>query len=246
MTAEKSCVAIIGCGWLGKQLIARLQPHYRLLATTAGSLLSVPTHIYRWETDALPEPLLQADSFIIALPPSAGGRDNYPHHMQRLVAQLPHSAQILMISSTGVYPALPGVYDESSAVDSASSLVLAERAVLEHPRATILRSGGQYGHGRWPLPRAGAVPDKMLNFISGDNLCHAISVLLETPRPGQIYNLVEPDHPRLSTYFQRFAAHLPSPWPALLPPPAAERLIVGDLITRETGFVYTLAASSQS
>lgn len=245
MIAEKRCVAIIGCGWLGKQLIPVLQPHYRLLATTAGSLLSVPTYTYRWETDALPEPLLQADCFIIALPPSAGGRDNYPHHMQRLVAQLPRSSQIIMISSTGVYPQSPGLYDENSLIDVAHPVSMAEEAVRLHPGATILRSGGQYGHGRWPMPRAAAVPDKMLNFVSGDNLCNAIAVLLQTPRSGQIYNLVEPDHPRLGTYFKRFTEHLPASWPKLLPPPVAERLIAGNRITQETAFVYRLAAPSQ-
>lgn len=242
MTEATRCVAIIGCGWLGKQLISRLQPHYRLLATTAGSLLSVPAYMYRWERDMLPKPLLQADSFIIALPPGAGGREQYPFHMQELVNQLPLHAQVIMISSTGVYPQRPGSYDESSAIDVAHPVSMAENSVRQHSGATILRSGGQYGYGRWPLPRAEAVPDRMLNFVSGDNLCDAIAVLLETPRPNQTYNLVEPDHPRLSTYLKRFAAHLPSSWPELLPPPSAERLITGDRITRETDFDYSLAA----
>lgn len=231
-------VAIIGCGWLGKQLIPVLQPHCRLLATTAGNPLPVPAYPYRWERDALPAPLLQADSFIIAIPPGAGGREHYPRHMQRLIAQLPPTAQVLMIGSSGVYPPSPGFYDENSAVDATSPLALAENAARAHPQATILRSGGQYGHGRWPLPRAAAVADKRLNFVSGSNLCHAIAALLATPRPGQVYNLVEPDHPRLGEYLQRFAAHLPAPWPQLLPPPEEERLVSGERITRETGFAY--------
>ncbi|MDO5090369.1 MAG: hypothetical protein Q4D61_02375, partial [Cardiobacteriaceae bacterium] len=221
-------IAILGAGWLGKQLIRHLQPRYTLLATTAGSVLSVPTYTYRWESEALPASLLMADGYIIAIPPTAGGREHYPRHMQRLIAQLPPTAQVLMISSTGIYPASPGCYDENSAVDDASPLVLAENAVRTHPHATILRSGGQYGHGRWPLSRAAAVEDKRLNFVCGDNLCAAIAALLDHPRPGQVYNLVEPQHPRWSEYLQRFAAHLPTPWPKLLPPPAAERLISGE------------------
>lgn len=231
-------VAVIGCGWLGRQLLEHLSPRYALMATTAGSRLAVPTYTYRVETDLLPAPLLAAEAFIIALPPSAGGRERYGAHIRRLMEQLPQEAYVLMVSSTGVYPPAPGEYDEDSAIDPEHPVSRAEAAVRAHPRATILRSGGQYGAGRWPKPRGSVVDDKMLNFVSGSNLCRAIATLLAAPQPGKIYNLVEPEHPLWSAYLQRHARHIAPPYPQLLASDTPPRLIDGSRITRETGFCY--------
>lgn len=229
-------LTIIGCGWLGRQYIAHAPPHYRLLATSHARDLPVPAHPYRWEHDPLPAPLRNSDAYLIALPPSAGGREHYCTHMQRLIAQLPPHAQIVMISSTAVYPDLPGHYDENTQPPANHPIVLAENAVRRHPRAIILRSGGQYGAGRLPLPKHHPLPDKRLNLVSGENLCRAITTLLQTPHAaGKIYNAVENDHPWRS----EFAARIMANPPEFSPPENAQRLIDGSRITRETPFRYT-------
>ena len=235
---KKLSLAIIGCGWLGWQFIAYARRQYRLLATTRAQDLPVPAYPYRWESEALPAPVRHADIYLIALPPSASGREHYGEHMERLIAQLPAQARVLMISSTGVYPQAAGHYDETAAIVAGHPVACAEAAVRRHARATILRSGGQYGAGRIPLPRGNPLPDKRLNLVSGDNLCRALLAVLQAPATvGQVYNLVEPDHPWRSAFAARVLAE-PSQF---IQNEQAQRLIDGQRITRDTSFRYQTA-----
>lgn len=231
----KPTLAIIGCGWLGQQFIPHAQAHYCLSATTSTQDLPIPAYPYRWQSDDLPPALQVSDHYLIALPPSAGGKEQYAANMQRLIRQLPHRARILMISSTSVYPQAAGKYDEQSPVIADHPICLAENAARTHPKTTIVRSGGQYGADRIPLPKATPLPDKRLNLISGNNLCRALLALLRTPNSiGKTYNLVEPDHPWRSEFS---AQYIENP-PTFLPSTEPQRLIDGTRITLDTDFVY--------
>ena len=144
----KKIISLIGCGWLGQQLIPHLQPAYRLIATSRRArVLSIPTYPYHVHTDPLPAPIRDAHALIIALPPRAAAASD----IARLIAQIPASTPFILVSSTSVYPQAPGNYDENSALRSDHPVTQIENAARTHPFAMIVRSGGQYGAGRLPL-----------------------------------------------------------------------------------------------
>lgn len=226
----KKIISLIGCGWLGQQLIPHLQPAYRLIATSRRArVLSIPTYPYHVHTDPLPAPIRDAHALIIALPPRAAAASD----IARLIAQIPASTPFILVSSTSVYPQAPGNYDENSALRSDHPVTQIENAARTHPFAMIVRSGGQYGAGRLPLPPENPCADKRLNLISGANLCRALATLLHAPHPC-IYNLVEPEHPWRSSFARRFSSQTRSFYADSAP----SRLIDGRAITRCTSFRY--------
>lgn len=244
----KKRLAVIGCGWLGRQCVAYLIEQYRVLATVASqrslAQLCFDNSDFSKEIyllgDALSPALKECEVFIIAVAPSGVGREAYAEKMAAFASQLPNTSQVILVSSTSVYPQAAGVYDEESECVAQHALAQAEQALLRYvPQAVILRSAGQYGKGRYPVSSALKVMDKPLNMVSGENLVLAIAQLLAHQKTAAIYNLVEPTHYLRSEFYPRMAeaggfvlTHV------FETNQVAPRLIKGDKIVQELGFVY--------
>ncbi|MBV7434357.1 hypothetical protein KRX19_04880 [Cardiobacteriaceae bacterium TAE3-ERU3] len=246
---NKQTIAIIGCGWLGKKLIAYLEKDYALIGTTghadSAAQLPIEAYCFDWTNQALPSAINKADHALIAMPPNAGIRTRYPQYMANLASALSVTGHCIMISSTSVYPQQPGHYDESSVPDADSIVYQAEQELRSrHPGTTILRCGGLIGDERIPgkqwLGEPCDQPDQRLNLIHYHDIAHAIlAVLSENTQQGQTYNLVHPDHISRHDYYrmqaQRHHAAVPQFANNTINP---DRIIDGNLISRELSFTY--------
>ncbi len=244
-----SQLTLIGCGWLGRQLIPVLLPHYALSATTAHSqtadILPIPAWIYDWQTALLPAPLQHQDCYLILIPPGRGEeRAHYPEYMRRLSEQLPANASITLISSTSVYPSAPDNYNEQSPCNPDHPLYQAEIALQErHPQANLLRSAGLYGPDRLPGRRWFGqhcdLSNKRLNLIHAEDIVKAIEIVLTRSVEGKIYNLCAPTHPWRHDFYRRLAIQHNRKRPVFNNERCeADRLIDGSRITRELSFCY--------
>ncbi len=241
-------LAIIGCGWLGRHIIASLKYSFSFIATTAhqhsAAKLPIPAYVYDWQLHWLPSPLRQADIYLIAIPPATGARNHYSENMARLARQLPFSALTIMISSTSVYPKIPGLYTESTPPDKHSIIFQAEQNLRNiHPRANILRCGGLFGDGRLSgqtyYGKENPLPNKRLNLIPYRDIANAVMALAISHYNNKCYNLVHPQQPKRHEFYQAQAKLRQQPIPEFSNHFLEdERLINGRLIESELNFTY--------
>lgn len=228
-------ISIIGCGWLGLPLAARLLANgYSVKgSTTSAEKLSVLRQkgIDAYQLQLNPDPvgdltpLLQADTLLINVPPKAGkmGDGFHPQQIQGLIEAIRQSAvkHVIYVSSTSVYPELSRPIAEEDVTlpeqAAAPALVRAEEIVreLEPGRVvTILRSGGLMGYDRIPgkyvagrTVDSGAVP---VNYLHRDDAVGILLTLIEQPphrRTGTgVFNAVAPEHPTREAIYRKSCA----------------------------------------
>lgn len=261
-------VAIVGLGWLGMPLAMSLAgagwqvtgskttPDGVKAARSCGidSYLLELTPELNCQSDDL-EALLSVDALVVTLPASrtAAGGENYLLAVEQLVdsALAFNVPRIIFTSSTSVYGDRSGVTKESSTLDPVSiagqTLQTLESWLHNLPNTSvdILRLAGLVGPQRHP-GRFLAGKKDIANGNQGVNLVHlddviaAISLLLQTPKGGHIYNLSAPAHPARNEFYPQVARQL-----GLTPPTFqadsddnSGKLIDGSKICRELGFEY--------
>ncbi|WP_421506708.1 SDR family oxidoreductase [Erwinia rhapontici] len=261
-------VAIVGLGWLGMPLAMSLAgagwqvtgtkttPDGVNAARASGidSYLLELTPELNCEADDL-EALLSVDALVVTLPASrtAAGGENYLLSVQQLVdsALAFNVPRIIFTSSTSVYGEHSGLTKESSVLDpvtvAGQTLKTLESWLHKLPNTSvdILRLSGLVGPHRHP-GRFLAGKTDIANGNQGVNLVHlddviaAISLLLQTPKGGHIYNLSAPQHPARNQFYPLVARQL-----GLTPPTFqadhdknSGKLIDGSKICRELGFEY--------
>ncbi|MCK8276148.1 SDR family oxidoreductase [Erwinia amylovora] len=261
-------VAIVGLGWLGMPLAMSLTAAGWLVTgskTTrdgveAARMCGVDayrlelTPELNCEADDL-EALLNVDALVITLPASrtAVEGEGYLHAVQQLVdsALAFNIPRMIFTSSTSVYGERPGTTCESTplAPVSAAGRTLKElECWLHHLPGTsvdILRLSGLIGPERHP-GRFLAGKTNLANGSQGVNLVHlddviaAITLLLQAPEGGHIYNLSAPLHPARNQFYPQVANQLGLTPPTFLADDSQNqgKLIDGSKICRELGFAY--------
>lgn len=261
-------VAIVGLGWLGMPLAMSLAgagwqvtgskttPDGVSAARSCGidSYLLELTPALNCEADDL-EALLNVDALVVTLPASrtAAGGESYLLAVQQLVdsALAFGVPRIIFTSSTSVYGERSGMTKESNALEPVSvagqTLQTLESWLHNLPNTSvdILRLSGLVGPGRHP-GRFLAGKTDIANGNQGVNLVHlddviaAISLLLQTPKGGRIYNLSAPLHPARNQFYPQVARQLGLTPPTFQPDPETHggKLIDGSKICRELGFEY--------
>jgi nucleoside-diphosphate-sugar epimerase len=241
-------VLIVGCGYLGKRLGARLvRDGGRVYGTVrspgraaeiAGiGIEPVIVDVLRPETsDRMPE----ADRvfYAVGFDRSAGAamRDVYVEGLQTVLDRLPSSVRrFVYASSTGVYGQTGGEWvDEESPAEpgheSGRIVLEAERRVhawadSRGASAVILRFAGLYGPGR--IVRRAMLehgepipgdPEKFLNLVHIDDAAQAAALALDADAPEPIY-LVADDRPVTRREYYSVAAHIiGAPAPRFEPP----------------------------
>ncbi|KAB8307377.1 SDR family oxidoreductase [Erwinia endophytica] len=261
-------VAIVGLGWLGMPLGLSLTARGWQVTgskTTADGveaarMCGIESYCLTLTPELVCEPgdlraLLSVDALVITLPASrtAVGGGNYLLAVQQLVDSALAFAipRIIFTSSTAVYGRASGVTQESSPLEpvteAGNTLKMLEDWLHHLPGTSvdILRLSGLVGPGRHPgrfLAGKTEVADGShgVNLVHLEDVIEAITLLLQTPKGGHIYNLSAPKHPARKVFYPAAARQLGLPAPTFREEtePAAGKIIDGSQICRDLGFAY--------
>jgi len=216
----KKSIVIVGCGWLGLALAARLFskdiPIIATRSTETGVEELLSRNIKAILLSLKPEldapnlsQIENSDIAVILIPPrSRQGQTNYPKQIEHLVTglELYGVNKIIFASSTSVYPLINRRVDETELIpdsDNPRKLVrAAELVVVENPniKSIVVRFAGLCGPGREP----GRLLAGRKNLSGGTNpvnLIHqqdAVSILvglIEYEPWQEIFNACAPIHP---------------------------------------------------
>ena len=260
-------VAIVGLGWLGMPLAMSLSAKgwqvtgskTTVDGVEAARMCGIESVELRLEpelvcdTDDL-DALMNVDALVITLPArrTGPGETFYLQAVQEIVdsALAHHIPRIIFTSSTSVYGEAEGNVKESSERNpvTGSGRVLKELEDWLHnlpgTQVDILRLAGLVGPGRHPgrflagksAPNGG----HGVNLVHLDDVVAAITLLLQAPKGGHIYNICAPVHPARSAFYPVMARQL-----GLEPPQFRDvagegqgKLIDGSRICHELGFEY--------
>lgn len=262
-------VAIVGLGWLGMPLAMSLTAAgWQVTGTKttqdgveAARMSGIDSYLLELtpelicESEDLESLLSHVDALVITLPASrtASGGESYQLAVQQLVdSALAFSVpRIIFTSSTSVYGDSVGNTKESTPLEPVS---VAGRTLqdleswlhnLPNTSVDILRLAGLVGPNRHP-GRFLAGKTGLANGSQGVNLVHledvieAITLLLQTPKGGHIYNLSAAQHPARAQFYPQVARQLGLQPPTFLADDSGNsgKLIDGSKICRELGFEY--------
>lgn len=261
-------VAIVGLGWLGMPLAMSLSARGWQVTGSKTTLDGVDAArmcgIDSYQLQLTPElvcdsddldALLDADALVITLPArrTGEGDDFYLQAVQEIVdSALAHNIpRIIFTSSTSVYGETEGSVKETSPLEpvTASGRVLKELETWLHDLPStsvdILRLAGLVGPERHP-GRFLAGKTDVANGAHGVNLVHledvisAITLLLQAPKGGHIYNLCAPAHPTRAEFYSLMARqmNLDAPVFRTQAQNGHGKLVDGNRICNELGFEY--------
>lgn len=260
-------VAIVGLGWLGMPLALSLMArgwHVTGSKTTedgveAARMCGIESYLLKLEPELVCDPddldaLMNVDALVITLPArrSGPGEEFYLQAMQEIVdSALAHRIpRIIFTSSTSVYGDAPGTVKETTPRQpvTASGRVLKELEDWLHnlpgTQVDILRLAGLVGPARHPgrFFAGKTAPDGQLgvNLVHLEDVIAAITLLLQAPKGGHIYNICAPAHPTRETFYPAMARKLGLEAPTFTDSLAEKRgkVVDGSRICYELGFEY--------
>ena len=219
---------IIGCGDIGMRLLPLVCARFRVFAVTsspqrcaelraAGAIPIVADLDHPLTLRKLAN--LAPNVIHLAPPQGDGVIDRRTRH---LVTILPAGANLVYVSTTGVYGDCQGsLIDETRTVAPHNARawrrVDAERVLRGWARRAggqlaIVRAPGIYARERLPLARLRqgtpallAQDDVYTNHIHADDLARIVALALFRALPGRIYNAVDDTHMKMGDYFDAVA-----------------------------------------
>lgn len=261
-------VAIIGLGWLGMPLAMALAARgWQVTGSKtsqdgveAARMCGIDSYLLHLdpglicEADDL-EALMSVDALVLTLPArrSGAGEDFYMQAVQEIVdsALAYRIPRIIFTSSTSVYGNASGVVKESSPRNpaTASGQVLKELEDWLHnlpgTSVDILRLAGLVGPARHPgrffAGKTAPDAEQGVNLVHQEDVIAAITLLLQAPKGGHIYNLCAPHHPPRGVFYPAMARQLGLEAPVFTAANGSEKSkkeVDGSLICKELGFEY--------
>jgi nucleoside-diphosphate-sugar epimerase len=196
---KKETVAILGCGWIGKALAKRLEKTYFLKASVQSdssfTKLDVENkYILNRENRFRKKEFYETNTLIISLPP----RENYLENLKEIVSQIKSDTQLILLSSTSVYPQTEGVVVErdTDSIIMPNLMLEAERLLkFFFPSVLILRLGGLMGYGRVAgkyTASKSVVYDSPVNYVHRDDVVNVIIDCIEKEMRENTLNVVAP------------------------------------------------------
>ena len=233
-------ILILGCGDIGRRVTALYRAHGRAVHglvhsdTSAARLAALGATALQGnldQPDTLPIlPTLNATLFYFAPPPSHGENDpRLEQVLQRIpAATLPR--KVIYISTSGVYGDRQGGWVTEDTPPQPTTARSQRRLAAEHALlawgtqhavpVVILRVGGIYGPGRWPLARLRrgepilrAEDCPYTNRIHADDLATVCVAAAERGQAGAIYNVSDGQPSTMAEYFTRVAERFGLPTP---------------------------------
>jgi nucleoside-diphosphate-sugar epimerase len=230
---------IIGCGYTGRRIAARLGADSTRVAAMVRSASSasrlaqsgIETTVADLDAAPLPElPLRDSRVFYLAPPPDTGTVDTRMLNFLDACETQGQPSRILYFSTTGVYGDCGGDWVEEDrplnpGSDRARRRADAEDRLRAWHRATggelvILRVAGIYGPGRLPLerlrkklPLIRESEAPFTNRIHVDDLAAAAVAAMTQAADGAVFNASDGHPSTMNDYFNRIAdlAGLPRP-----------------------------------
>ena len=237
-------VAIVGLGWLGMPLAMSLSARGWQVTgskTTqdgveAARMSGIDSYLLRMEPELVCDSddldaLMDADALVITLPArrSGPGDEFYLQAVQELVdSALAHRIPRIILTNSG--RVLEELEDWLHNLPGTS--------------VDILRLAGLVGPGRHPgrFFAGKTAPDGEhgVNLVHLEDVIGAITLLLQAPKGGHIYNICAPAHPARNVFYPQMARLL-----GLEPPQFRNsldsgkgKIIDGSRICNELGFEY--------
>lgn len=229
--AQKSPIAIIGCGWLGlplaKQFVA--EGHTVHGSTTSEEKLKVlalegirpflVTISSEGVAGQLKACLEGCKILVLNIPPRLRKKQeqDYVGQMQQLLPHIENSSveQVVFIGSTSVYgeaEQMPIITEDSafSNSETAQKLVTAEGLFQQnkHFKTTILRLGGLIGPNRHPATYLSGRnqiqnPEAPVNLIHRDDAIAIIKSIISQKVWGETFNASCPSHPSKKEFYTK-------------------------------------------
>lgn len=225
---RKPRLLVVGCGDVGMRLLPLVAARYRVFALTsrpdrcaalrAAGAVPVVADLDRPRT--LKRLAGLARHVVHLAPPQTHGALDL--RTRNLTAILPEGAQVVYVSTSGVYgdrggrltpettPVAPRNARAARRVDAEQ--VLRAWALAARGRVTILRAPGIYAADRLPLerlqrgtPALAAGDDVYTNHIHADDLARLALAALRYGRAGRVYNASDDTHMKMGDYFDLVA-----------------------------------------
>jgi nucleoside-diphosphate-sugar epimerase len=235
-------VSILGCGWLGKPLGTALVNRGCLVlgSTTKSENISILEaagvvpyvfDVNRLRSGDVPHEFFECDVLVISLPHGArrGKSDEYVSQINDVVNAARHGTKnIILISTTSVYPNLNRIVTEDNAIVRAEELV--RKSGISN---TILRFAGLFGPGRHPGKflagkkdvKGGSVP---VNMIHLDDCIEIITKVVQQNVWNEVLNACADDHPTRKMFYTKAAVELGVEPPVFLDEEISECKIVSN------------------
>ncbi|WP_342324586.1 SDR family oxidoreductase [Kosakonia sp. BYX6] len=260
-------VAIVGLGWLGMPLALSLTARgWQVTGSKtsqdgveAARMCGIESYLLNLEPELVCETddldaLMNVDALVITLPARRSGPDEefYLQAMQEIVdsALAYRIPRIIFTSSTSVYGNASGVVKETTPREpvTASGRVLKELEDWLHnlpgTSVDILRLAGLVGPARHPgrFLAGKTAPNGQhgVNLVHLEDVISAITLLLQAPKGGHIYNLCAPGHPLRESFYPQMARQLGLVEPNFVQSSNQDKgkTIDGSRICNELGFEY--------
>lgn len=231
---------LLGCGDIGMRLLPLVRVCFRVFAVTGNPTRcaalraagAVPLVADLDQPATLGRLARLAQVIVHLAPPQSGGDKD--RRTRNLAAILPDRANLVYISTTGVYGDCDGArFDETRVVRPASpraqrrldaETVLRAWARRSGSRLAILRTPGIYARDRLPLerlqkriPALRAEDDVHTNHIHADDLAMIIVRAIYRARPLRVYHAVDDSEVKMGDYFDAVARSFDLPSPPRLP-----------------------------
>jgi nucleoside-diphosphate-sugar epimerase len=231
---------IVGCGDVGMRLLPLVRERFRVFAVTSDPARraelraagAVPVVADLDRKDSLHRLAGLARRVVHLAPPRPDGERDC--RTRNLTAILPDGAQVVYVSTSGVYGDCGGaLVDETRPVAPknarARRRVDAERVLRGWGRrgrgqVSILRVPGIYAADRLPSARLRAgtpalvgEQDVYTNHVHADDLARMVLLALQRGRPGRAYHASDDTRMKMGEYFDAVADALGLPRPPRLP-----------------------------
>lgn len=202
---------ILGCGWVGQELTSFLvnKGHEVHCTTTTKSKILKLTNLgaKAFHVDFDQETFIQNldseyDYILTSVPASSKSDDQTTRKRFQNIGQFLNNMSFkkhIYLSSTGIYPDIDFVFDESYMGEFTHRLALAEQIMQNVPHTIVYRLGGLFGRNRifakYFSNRIYTNGDQLANFVHLDDVVALIELGFTALEPAGIYNVVAPEHP---------------------------------------------------
>jgi len=204
-------ISIFGCGWVGKALAKQLKPNYQVNCSVQSSnsynaLKSKNKFLLTYPT-LFDEKFYNVEVMLIAIPP----RGEYLETLTKLLSFVLPTTQVLLLSSTSVYPQTQGIVTEEMSQETTEpTLMLQAERLIQSIRddAVILRLGGLMGEKRIAGKQSAGktkAHDVFVNYIHRDDVINVIELCIEKELRAEVFNVVAPEHPKQSELYTQNA-----------------------------------------